>query len=198
MLTTAILLAGLAQATPTVTPTATLKEKNGAFDKLLRASQKQNEIKQLAATLLDYEELTKRAMADHWAQISPAQQKELVATLKDLIQRRYVGQLKSNLDYKVSYQEEQVAGDQATVNSTVKVKTKGKSTDAEIIYKLRKVPSTNGESWMVWDVVTDEVSLMRNYKSQFHRIITDSGFDELLKKMKKKVAEKEKEAEEKT
>jgi phospholipid transport system substrate-binding protein len=199
MLTSVVFLAGLAQAAPIVTPTSVLKEKNGAFDKLLRAPQKQEEeIKQLAASLLDYGELTKRAMADHWTQINAAQQKELVETLKGLIQRNYVKQIKSNLDYKVSYQEEQVAGDQATVNSTVKVKTKGKSTDAEIIYKLRKVPKPDGESWMVWDVVTDEVSLMRNYKTQFHRIITDSGFDELLKKMKKKLAEKEKEKEEKT
>ncbi|HEY7957952.1 MAG TPA: ABC transporter substrate-binding protein, partial [Polyangia bacterium] len=39
----------------------------------------------------------------------------------------------------------------------------------------------------VWDVVTDEVSLMRNYKSQFNRIITDNGFPELLKRMKDKL-----------
>jgi phospholipid transport system substrate-binding protein len=180
-----------ANANPGLTPTATLKTKNGQFERLLRASSGINtqQMKDLAASLLDYGELTKRAMADHWAQINATQQKDLVDTLKDLIQRRYVRQLKSNLEYKVSYDDEKVAADDATVSSTVKVKTRGKSTDAEINYKMRRV----GESWMVWDVITDEVSLVRNYKSEFHRIITNSGFDELLKKMKKKLAEKDKE-----
>jgi phospholipid transport system substrate-binding protein len=189
MLTAILLFAGLAQANPGTSPTATLQSKNGQFAKLLKGGTPDpNAVKQLASSLLDYPELTRRAMADHWTQINDKQQKELVDTLRELIQRRYVNQVKGNLDYQVHYSGEQVTGSDATVNSVVKVKTKGKSTDAEIVYKLRKVE----DQWMVWDVITDEVSLMRNYKTQFHRIITDSGFDELLKKMKKKLAEKDK------
>jgi phospholipid transport system substrate-binding protein len=182
-------------------PTAVLKSKNGEVDRLLRqkvdpgsaAEAKQKaEIKVLAASLLDYAELTKRAMAEHWDQINAAQRAELVATLKELIERNYVKQIRSNLDYQIQYKDEKITGAEAQVLSIVKVKTKGKSTDAEIVYKLRKVSAPEGEKWLVWDVVTDEVSLMRNYKSQFHRIITESGFDELLRKMKKKLAEKDK------
>jgi phospholipid transport system substrate-binding protein len=194
MLTAVLLLTGLAQANPGGTPTATLQTKNGQFAKMLRGKVNPVQVKQLASSLLDYDELTRRAMADHWQQINDKQRKELVDTLRELIQRRYVDQVKSNLDYQVSYKDEQVAGDDATVNSIVKVKTRGKSTDAEIVYKMRKVTGADGTQWMVWDVITDEVSLMRNYKTQFHRIITDSGFDELLRKMKKKVAEKDKES----
>jgi phospholipid transport system substrate-binding protein len=183
-------------------PLATLKAKNSEVDKLLRqkveagsaAEAKQKaEIKVLAASLLDYAELTKRAMAEHWDQINASQRAELVATLKELIERNYVKQIRSNLDYQIQYKDEKITGAEAQVMSIVKVKTKGKSTDAEIVYKLRKVSAPEGEKWLVWDVVTDEVSLMRNYKTQFHRIITESGFDELLRKMKKKLAEKDKE-----
>ena len=61
-------------------------------------------------------------------------------------------------------------------------------TDADIIYDLHQVDG----KWMVWDVTTDEVSLVRNYKGQFNRIISEQGgFDELMRKMKKKLAEKE-------
>lgn len=178
-----------------IAPTATLKQKNGELSKLIKqspavgtpaAKMQQDEIKKLAGTLLDYNELTKRAMAEHWNNISPAQQKDLVATLKELIERNYVKQVRSNVDYQISYDEEKLAADEATVKTTVKVKTKGKSTDAEIVYKMRK----DQESWMVWDVITDEVSLMRNYKSQFHKIISEQGFDALLKKMKDKLKEK--------
>jgi phospholipid transport system substrate-binding protein len=188
----------LAQAAPAAAgPTPTLKQKNGDFEKLLRIKtaagspeEKKNkdEIKALAASLLDYSELGKKAMAQHWDTLKPAQREEFLNTFREMIERNYVKQVQTNLDYQMVYKEEKVTGDQAKVVSIVKVKTKGKSTDADIIYDLHQVDG----KWMVWDVTTDEVSLVRNYKGQFNRIITEQGgFDELMRKMKKKLAEKE-------
>jgi phospholipid transport system substrate-binding protein len=189
----ALLVPALALAAPG-SPLTTLKAKNSEVDKLLRnkvekgtpAEQKQkDEIKQLAATLLDYDELCKRALAGHWEKLTPAQQKEFVSTLRELIERNYVKQLRSNLDYQVQYKGEQVDGEEAVVTTVVKVKSAGKNTDADIVYKMRKA----GAEWRVWDVVTDEVSLVRNYKTQFNKIITEQSYDALLKKMKSKLAE---------
>ena len=39
-----------------------------------------------------------------------------------------------------------------------------------------------GERWMVYDVITDELSLVRNYRTQFQRIISGQGYDGLLTK----------------
>jgi phospholipid transport system substrate-binding protein len=181
-------------AMPPAGPMATLKLKNGEVDKLLRqhpekgspAETKQKEqIRELAAGLLDYEELSKRALASHWDGLSGSQRKEFVATLRELIERNYTKQLRSNLDYQVQYKNEDVDGDEATVQTVVKVKTAGKSSDAEIVYKLRK----SDAGWHVWDIITDESSLVRSYKSEFHKIITEKSYDELLKKMKNKLAE---------
>jgi phospholipid transport system substrate-binding protein len=175
-------------------PMATLKAKNDQVDAILRQkvekdspqdTKNKEQMKQVAAGLLDYEELGKRAMAEHWDTLKPAQQKEFVATFKEMLEKNYVKQLRSNLDYKVSYKDEKVTGDEAVVQSIVKVNTKGKSTDAEIVYKMHKGP--NG--WVVWDIITDEVSLVRNYKNQFHKIITEQGYDKLLEKMKSKLKE---------
>ena len=181
-------------APPAGGPMATLKLKNGEVDRLLRqhpekgspqeAKQKE-QIKELAATLLDYEELSKRALAQHWETLKPEQRSEFVATLRGLIERNYTRQLRNNLDYQVQYKKEEVEGDDATVATVVKVKTAGKSSDAEIVYKLRKNP----DGWRVWDIITDESSLVRNYKSEFNKIITEKSYDELLKKMKNKLAE---------
>jgi phospholipid transport system substrate-binding protein len=183
----------LALAAPN-TPMATLKEKNSEVDKLLRQkvekgsaaeTKQKDEIKQLASTLLDYDELAKRSLAGHWEKLTPAQQKEFVATLRELIERNYVKQLRSNLDYQVQYKNEEVEGDDATITTVVKVKAQGKNTDAEIVYKMHKI----APGWRVWDVVTDEVSLVRNYKTQFNKIITEQSYDALIKKMKSKLAE---------
>jgi phospholipid transport system substrate-binding protein len=176
-------------------PAATLKMRNSEVDKLLRlkpaagsaAEKKQkDEIKSLAAALLDYGELAKRSLANHWGKLTPSQRTEFTNTLRELIERNYVKQLRNNLDYQVVYKSEDLVGDEATVGTVVKVKTKGKSTDAEIVYKMRR-----GEErgWVVYDVITDEVSLVRNYRSQFNKIITEKSYDELIKKMKSKLAE---------
>lgn len=177
-------------------PMATLKQKNGEVDRLLRQkvdkgtpaeTKQKDEIKQLAATLLDYEELAHKSLANHWDKLTGPQHQEFVNTLRELIERNYVKQLRSNLDYQVQYKNEEAEGDQATVATVVKVNSAGKKTDAEIVYKMKK--ATDG--WRVWDVITDEVSLVRNYKTQFNKIITEQSYDALIKKMKSKLKDGE-------
>ncbi len=178
-------------------PLATLKQKNGEVDKLLRTKttsgspeekKVKDDIKSLAGTLFDYNELAKRALADHWTPLTPAQRTDFVATLREIIERNYVRQLRGNLNYQVQYKNEETDGHEATVVSVVKVKTSGKATDAEIVYKLLK-PQAATQSWMVYDVITDEVSLVRNYRTQFGKVITEKSYDELLRRMKSKLVE---------
>ena len=191
---TSSVLPSLAVAAPAGGPMATLKQKNGDVNKLLAqkpekdspAEKKQKEdIKGLAATLLDYSDMAKRSMAAHWDPLKPAQRDEFATTFKQMLENNYVKNLRSNLDYQIKYEAEELVGEDATVKTEVKVKTKGKSTDAEVVYKMHKV----GDRWLVWDIITDEVSLLRNYKNQFHRIITEQGYDKLLEKMKSKLKE---------
>lgn len=189
-----ILLApALALAAP-IGPMATLKQKNGEVDRLIKQKVEKNtpaetkvkaDIKQLAANLLDYDELAKRALAAHWDKLTAAQRTDFVTTFRELIERNYVKQLRTNVDYQIVYKNEELEGEDATVATVVKVRSAGKNTDADIVYKMHKV----GPEWRVWDVITDEVSMMRNYRTQFHKIITEQSFDALIKKMKNKLAE---------
>jgi phospholipid transport system substrate-binding protein len=188
----ALSLAAPLAAAPLLGPLATLKQKNGEFDKLLRAKpavgtpaekKQKDDIKALAATMLDYSELSRRAMADKWGTLSEKQRTEFVANFRDLLEHKYVKQVRTNLDYAMQYKTEDVKGDEATVETIVKVKTKGKSTDAEIVYKVHKVDG----AWLVWDIITDDVSMVSNYKSQFIKIMNEKGYDELLKKIKSNI-----------
>src|SRR5258706_10984076 len=108
----------VALATPG--PTATLKQKNGEVDRLLKlapesgsaAEKKQkDDIKALAGSLLDYQELARRALDAEWAKLSRPQQEEFVATLRELIERNYIKQMRSSVDHQVQYKGERVTGD---------------------------------------------------------------------------------------
>lgn len=190
----ALALPALCSAAPEKGPIETLRQKNSQVEHLLKRNlpkdspedkKQQEEIKHIAAELLDYAELAKRSMAQHWDTLKPQQRDEFVTNFQGMLEKHYVKQIRNSLDYQVLYQDEQVTGQDARVKTTVKVKSNNKIIDAEIEYKMHKV----GPIWMVWDIVTDEVSLVRNYKTQFHKIISEQGYDKLLEKMKSKLKE---------
>jgi len=62
-----------------------------------------------------------------------------------------------------------------------KVVTK-KGEEIGINYKLLQ----SGGDWKIYDVVVEHISLVNNYRSQFNRVIAQSSFDELMRKMKDK------------
>ncbi len=191
-----LLVTGLLASAPAAaqTPIQTLKSLQGKINKLLAqktkagsAAEKKNkdEVKKLVNSLLDFPELARLSLAKHWEGRSEKERTEFTGILKDLIERNYVKQLRSNLDYKLDYKTEKVTGDSALVQTIVKVEKNKRVTEIQIDYKLRKVKGT----WMVFDVITDEVSIVQNYRSQFNRIIRKESYEALVKKMKRKLEE---------
>ena len=47
------------------------------------------------------------------------------------------------------------------------------------------------DQWMAYDVVVEGMSLVRNYRDQFKKIIQDDGYPELVKQVKSKISELE-------
>jgi phospholipid transport system substrate-binding protein len=160
-----------------------LKQQKGSSAATPEQKQK---VKKIVNGFLDYEELAKRSLADEWAKLSGGQKSEFVQVFRDLIERNYVKQLRSNVDYQIDYKDEQVTDGEAVVHSVVKAERKGRKAETTIDYKLA---DKGGGKWAVYDVITDDVSLLRNYRSEFGRIIKKDGFPALLAKMKKKLAE---------
>jgi phospholipid transport system substrate-binding protein len=135
--------------------------------------------------LLDVDELGKRALVDHWKDIPAAKQKDLLDTLRALIEDNYVKGLRANLEYTVDYTGESTQTDGSVLVTTV-VKTQRHGRPYEI--KVDYVLTSAGGKLKVYDVKTDGVGLVENYRSQFDKIISKDGVDGLLAKMKKKRA----------
>jgi phospholipid transport system substrate-binding protein len=75
-----------------------------------------------------------------------------------------------------------VDGDQATVRSKLVTKA---GTQIPIDYRMQKA----GDRWRVYDVLIENVSLVGNYRSQFNRIIQQSGYADLIQRLKTKQEE---------
>ncbi|HUJ62889.1 MAG TPA: ABC transporter substrate-binding protein [Kofleriaceae bacterium] len=135
---------------------------------------------------LDIDELGKRAMVDQWAKLSSAQQSEFQATLRALIEDNYVRGLRSNLEYTVDYTGETPDSDgDIVVTTQINTKRHGRPYKIEVDYVLKK----DGDKLKAWDIKTDGVGLVENYRQQFDKIIDRDGFSGLIDRMKKKQAE---------
>lgn len=132
---------------------------------------------------LDIDELGKRAMTDQWGKLTKEQQAEFLTTLRSLIEDNYVRGLRANLEYTVDYTGESTDKDgNLVVNTQINTKRKGRTMKISIDYVLKK---ENGKL-KAWDVKTDGVGLVENYRTQFNKIIEKDGFAGLISKMKKK------------
>lgn len=133
--------------------------------------------------LLDVDQLGRLALADHWDGLSEAQRAEYLGLLRGLIEDNYVEGLRANLAYDVVYEGEAAGPDGALrVETKVKAERRGRPYTIDVDYVLRN----EGGAWRAYDVVTDGVGLVENYRAQFNKIIARDGFDGLIAKMKKK------------
>lgn len=134
--------------------------------------------------LLDLEELSRRALGDHWGSLSEAQRQEFVELLRQLVERSYRSNLDRTLRYQVDYQNAEARG------GTVHVRTEARNTrnrrepPVRIEYDMHQ----RGGEWRVFDLTIDDgLSMVTNYRRQFDRIIEREGFEGLLGKMRERL-----------
>jgi phospholipid transport system substrate-binding protein len=124
--------------------------------------------------------MARRSLATHWAKRTPEERKEFVPLFSDLLERTYMKKVEDYSGEKVLYEGETQDGDYAVVK--VKIVTK-KNKDISVEYRLKK----EGNNWLVYDVSILGVSLVNNYRTQFNSIISQSSYENLVKKLKEKV-----------
>jgi phospholipid transport system substrate-binding protein len=147
-----------------------------------KADERRQKIRAVANEVFDWQETGKRALARHWQGRSPQEREEFSKLFADLLERSYVGKIEAYSGEKILYGEETLDGDQATVRTKLQTKS---GTQVPIDYHMQKVE----ERWRVYDVKIENVGLVANYRSQFNRIIQQSGYPDLLQRLKTKQEE---------
>lgn len=153
-------------------------------DESLKAPDKSQErleiLEEIIGKRFDYREMGKRTLGKHWQQFSEADREEFVHLFQRFLSKTYAGNVDGYSGEQVQYLKERRKGDFAEVQTAV---TSDKST-ASIYYRLLKSSNT----WKVYDVVIDGVSLVKNFRSQFGRIIEAESADGLLEKLRTKTS----------
>ncbi|MFO0599006.1 MAG: ABC transporter substrate-binding protein [Myxococcaceae bacterium] len=166
------------------TPLGVVKSADAEVQKVLQANDAS--VSKLAARadeFVDFGELARRAMGTEWAKLNKKQQDDFTATMKGLLRASYAQKAVNEGrggSAAVSYGEEKVTGNEAVVNTSIKIK----EDTFPVIYKLYRADPKG--QWKVYDVVTDDVSLVTTYNDQFRQVLAKKGFDGLLKSLKDK------------
>ena len=133
--------------------------------------------------LFNFEEIAKRALARHWRKRTDKEKKEFTALFSNFLEGSYIGKIEAYTDEEVVYVGEKVDKGRAVV----KTKVISKGIETPIHYRLLK---GKGSEWMVYDVVIEGVSFVRNYRTQFNEVIKKSSYEELVKRLRSKVKKK--------
>jgi len=152
------------------------------------ARQRQDELKAAVRQFIDYRELCLRALGNHWTARSAEEQDSFVELMTRLIETNYtvkLGNRHVGSNYQVLYDGEQRREELAVVSGSVTVDQE--QTMVEIYLLARD------DSWLVFDVVTDDVSMVETYAESYDEIISDEGWDALIQRLTDRLAELEEE-----
>lgn len=156
-------------------------------DKEYRESHTKDELKQklieTAEDRFNWEEIAKRSLGLYWKDRTEEEQKEFTLLLKDLLISSYLDKIIDNYSgEKILFDKEVLKGDRAYIEFRIINKV-----ETSISLGARMIQEN--EQWMIYDLVIEGVSSVKNYRVQFYDIIRQSSYEELKKKLQKKVKE---------
>ena len=130
-----------------------------------------------ANSLIHISILGPKTLGSHWKKRTPEEKEKFLSILTKLFKKvAYPKSSKFFADLKIKYNNEMIKKEKAEIRTSMEHESEGL---IEIDYKLHK---TNGK-WLIYDVILDEVSLVLNLKTQFHKIIEEESFSELVNRM---------------
>jgi phospholipid transport system substrate-binding protein len=151
-----------------------------SFQALPTQEEKKEKISPIIDEIFDYSELSRRALSRNWKKFNTEQRKEFTDLFSKLLGVVYIDRLLEYTDEKVVFgAEKMLSKNKAEVQSKIVTSTK----EIPIHYRLILKNGT----WRVYDVIVEGVSLIRTYRSQFKKILSKQGPEDLLKMLRKKV-----------
>lgn len=146
------------------------------------AQERRNNFWQIVLPTFDSQEMTKRCLGPHWSELTPTQQQEFGSLFIELVKRAYQGALDHQTkDARFFFDEERVEGDSAEVDTRILSPSLEKA--LSVTYRLRRAD----DKWLIYDVVAENVSLVRNYRNQFNRLLKNASYEGLVQALRRKI-----------
>lgn len=164
------------------------KQSHGDVTTLVDSGADTSKIQAMVDGLLDYDWIAKAALGgpSRYAEACGERCDEFKALLTELIRENYLKRIKAKDRGTVEYLGEDVREKATKVDTRVTfVDKEGKTQVVEIDYVMHKVDG----KWQVRDIITEGVSLAKNYKYEINRLHVEGGMDKVITTLQKKLEE---------
>jgi phospholipid transport system substrate-binding protein len=142
-----------------------------------------------AQVRFDWEGIAQKSLGLYWRDRTCEEKKEFTLLLKDLLISSYLDKIIDNYSgERILYDKEVVKGKRAFIEFRIINK-------AETSISLGARMHDVGGQWMIYDLVIEGVSSVKNYRVQFYDIIRQSSYNDLVVKLREKVNNLKKQAE---
>ena len=147
-------------------------------DKELTIDQKKSKVIEITNPVFSFSLMAKLSLGKvHWSQFNAKQKAEFIDLYTKLFQNFYI----EKLDF---FSNETVVFQPATTMGKKKIQIQSalisKGTQYSMLYKMFKTR----DSWKIYDLEIEGVSLLRSYRSQYHHFLKKGGIEGLLAKMR--------------
>ena len=153
-------------------------------DPAFKAQTKDAQVAQIGeeiSAIFDFKELSRRTVGRDWRKMKPEQRKEFVELFKQLLQGVYADRLLAYSDQKILFEKEtMLKKGRAEVQSFLQ------TSDGKKIPLFYRLTNKSG-SWKVYDVIIEGVSMVKNYRTQFRKILAKDSPEKLLEILRNKV-----------
>jgi len=143
--------------------------------------ERQKQMRKSIDERFEWDAMARSALGKHWRDLSAAQRAEFTELFSELIEKNYLSQIESYTGEKILYKGDKVDGAYGVADVVI-VTLRG--TDIPVSYRVLK----KGAEWLVYDVSIEGVSLVNNYRSQIGAILNRSAYDNLIAKIRAKIA----------
>lgn len=126
----------------------------------------------------DFDRVCRMVLGKNWASATKEQQGAFQTEFRSLMLRTYATALSKYRNQTIEFKPLRMQPNDTEVTVKTQILQPG-SQPIGVDYTLEK----NGDSWKVFDIVIEGVSLVTNYRSQFSTEVRQSGMDGLIQKL---------------
>lgn len=129
----------------------------------------------------NFDRTSRMVLGKHWRTASPQQKEEFKKQFRDLLIRTYASALSKYQNQTIEFKPMRMQPGDKEVTVRSEILQPGGQPIA-VDYSLEKT----ADSWKVYDIVIEGVSLVTNYRGQFADEVKRSGLDGLIQKLNEK------------
>ena len=139
-----------------------------------------NKIREIINEVFNFNLIAQRSVGRYWKGFTPDEKQMFTDVFSELLSRSYIQKIQGEFKNEtVVYLEEQaISADKYLVQTKI-IRGNG---DIPVDYNLQLM----NNSWKVYDIHVEGVSLVQNYRTQFNKILLQESPSQLIEKIKNK------------